>query len=72
MKNSFAVQNTAVEIQGIVAEAERQCKRTDNLVSRNSKPFMEGQQVNEENLKILDNDITKFEQEIPVLNQQVC
>ncbi|XP_075218526.1 laminin subunit beta-1-like [Lycorma delicatula] len=72
LKNSLAVQGIGTEIQNICVDAERQRKRTDNLVSKNSKSFLEGQQMNEDNLKVLDNEITKFEQEIPTLNQEVC
>lgn len=71
LKNSLAVQGIGTEIQNICVDAERQRKRTDNLVSKNSKSFLEGQQMNEDNLKVLDNEITKFEQEIPTLNQEV-
>ncbi|XP_039299299.1 laminin subunit beta-1 isoform X2 [Nilaparvata lugens] len=71
-KSSQTIQRDGLEIQQKTANAERQCKRTENLVGRSSKQFLQAQKGNHETLEILSNELTRFEQEVPVLNLQVC
>jgi len=54
-----------------LADAERQCKRTDSFYSRNVNNFNQGIKDNENTLEKLDQEMNVLNQEIPKLNQQV-
>lgn len=54
-----------------LADAERQCKRTDTFYNRNVNNFNQGIKDNENTLEKLDQEMNVLNQEIPKLNQQV-
>lgn len=56
---------------GLLADAERQCKRTEVFSSRNVNSLNQGIKDNEYTLEKLNEEINNLNKEIPKLNQQV-
>lgn len=57
---------------GLLNDAERQCKRTEVFFGRNINSFNQGIKDNEHILEKLNEEMNTLNQEIPKLNQQVC
>lgn len=56
---------------GLLNDAERQCKRTEVFFGRNINSFNQGIKDNEHILEKLNEEMNTLNQEIPKLNQQV-
>lgn len=56
---------------GLLGDAERQCKRTEVFFGRNVNSFNQGIKDNEHTLEKLNEEMNNLNQEIPKLNQQV-
>lgn len=56
---------------GLLEDAERQCKRTEMFFGRNVNSFNQGIKDNEHTLAKLNEEMNNLNQEIPKLNQQV-
>lgn len=56
---------------GLLGDAERQCKRTDTFFSRNVNSFNQGIKDNENMLEEMDKEMDFLNKKIPDLNQQV-
>ncbi|KAL1456234.1 hypothetical protein WDU94_000979 [Cyamophila willieti] len=61
-----------VDIEKQIADAERQCKRTENLVTKTFPQFTQGQEENERSLQRLNDKINGLEKNLPDLNELIC
>ncbi|XP_050439565.1 laminin subunit beta-1-like [Adelges cooleyi] len=57
---------------GLLADAERQCKRTEAFFGRNVNTFNQGIKDNERTLERLSQEMNDLNKSIPTLNHQIC
>ena len=69
---SRQAQQDAERTKELSAEAERLCRRTENLVGKSSDRFQQLQDDNSKELVNLSERLEKLEDMVPDLNKQVC
>lgn len=55
----------------LLVEADRQCRRTENFLNKDSDSFTLTEQKNEESRQNLEFDLSQILKKIPVLNEKV-
>lgn len=71
-ETSMKIKMESAETEKQRTDAERQCKRTENLVTKNFPQFTQGQEENEKTLQRLNEKITGLEKNLPDLNELIC
>lgn len=69
---SRTAQQEAERTKDLSAEAERLCKRTENMVGKSSERYQQIQEDNSKELENLSEKLAKLEDMVPDLNKQVC
>ncbi|KAI5734580.1 hypothetical protein M8J77_008341 [Diaphorina citri] len=69
---SLKLKEQSTETEKQINDAERQCKRTENLVTKTFPQFTQGQEENEKALQRLNEKITSLEKNLPDLNELIC
>lgn len=69
---SRQAQQEAERTKDLSAEAERLCKRTENMVGKSSDRYQQIQEDNSKELENLSEKLAKLEDMVPDLNKQVC
>lgn len=59
-------------IEMLNADAERHCKRTESLISRNTNITNNKAQSNDENIKELNEKLDQLNSQIPNINEKMC
>lgn len=59
------------DIENVIIDAERACKKTEALINRYNIQFTQGLQENDNNLQALSKFVNMLESQIPTLNQEV-
>lgn len=68
---SRQAQQDAERTKDLSAEAERLCKRTENMVGKSSERYQQIQEDNSKELENLSEKLAKLEDMVPDLNKQV-
>lgn len=70
LSKKIKVESIAMEKQ--IDDAERQCRRTEKLVTNTFQQFTQGQEENEKSLQRLNEKISGLEKNLPDLNELIC